>query len=178
MYTITLQRLISLLLVFSQRYAKGDNDESGNDVLNDASWAGTADSFDLGRSEEKAPVKAENGEERYITFSARDSQRPARPKAFSINSLYKGVEDDYKTTPADHLCPFVGYHGSYCPIDYQARSAEVSTSDSIPLPKGVGLTLDVTNGELKLPVLTYTDSERKWVDRVTGVSYTIPRVFY
>jgi len=123
-----------------------------------------------------------NQKNRDLVISALESIRPPpasvckRPKHNSrlIDTLDDIEDHIVKPKPADVLCPFVGYQGSYCPTEYQTKRPDVATKNELSLPKGVGLTIDITNGELKLPALEYTNSKRKWLDTVTGLSYAIP----
>ena len=79
------------------------------------------------------------------------------------------------------LCPIPGYHGLFCPGSNSARilmEAKLGANERLHLPVGVGLALDVTNGDLKLPVLdfSYDESSNKvWKDPITNQEFLIPK---
>ena len=84
--------------------------------------------------------------------------------------------ESMETKPADVLCPFVGYHGAYCPTKLTEEGPKMEENGNArSLPRGVGLTIDVTTGELKLPALDYKDSTATWTDPSTQLTYAIPQ---
>jgi len=93
--------------------------------------------------------------------------------AMQNKSINKRTPGMLSSKPSDVLCPFVGYHGAYCPTKYQ-QSLKSENNERRSLPRGVGLTIDVTTGELKLPALKYDDSPTTWTDPSTRVVYNIP----
>ena len=72
----------------------------------------------------------------------------------------------------------MGYHGAYCPKKYSKNDLKIASNEvngQSSLPRGVGLTIDVTTGELKLPALNYLDSKAEtWTDPQTGDIFKIP----
>ncbi|KAL4511142.1 hypothetical protein ABPG73_008220 [Tetrahymena malaccensis] len=56
------------------------------------------------------------------------------------------------------LCPFPGYHGTYCPQQIPAFLAQKrQLQQSIPrMPSGIGASFDISTGELKLPAVQLT----------------------
>ena len=98
-----------------------------------------------------------------------------------FDSLPKSIFDILLTMfsdPADILCPFVGYHGAYCPTQYTA--VNTFPQGNTPLPRGVGLTIDVTTGELKLPALDYKYDHptSAWTDPQTKITFDVPEGMY
>ena len=63
-------------------------------------------------------------------------------------ATFNSTLDDPMSKPADHLCPFVGYHGAYCPTKHTVRPNTAQNGGRRSLPRGVGITIDVTTGEL------------------------------
>ena len=61
---------------------------------------------------------------------------------------FNSTLDDPTSKPSDHLCPFVGYHGAYCPTKHTGRPDTAQNGGRRSLPRGVGITIDVTTGEL------------------------------
>ena len=80
--------------------------------------------------------------------------------------------------PADQLCPIVGYHGAFCPTSgvTAPQPGNLLTGET-PLPKGVGLTIDVSTGELKLPAWNFdtAGSTTTWTDPSTNEKYLLPK---
>merc|ERR1719312_633219 len=80
--------------------------------------------------------------------------------------------------PAESLCPIVGYHGAFCPSSGVSRPhlGPLMTGET-PLPKGVGLTIDVSTGELKLPAWNFdtAGSTGTWTDPGTGEKFLLPK---
>ncbi|CAF1403957.1 unnamed protein product, partial [Didymodactylos carnosus] len=86
------------------------------------------------------------------------------------------------------LCPIVGYKGSFCPGDNNSTNSsgaakqrrKRASSINLPhLPHGVGITIDITTGELLLPALEWTfpsspGSHQIWTDSYSNQSYVIP----
>ena len=76
------------------------------------------------------------------------------------------------------LCPFPGYHGLFCPNESSLRSFLSSrqlASGTTPLPKGVGIALDITTGDLKFPVLSFSEGTSTWTDPLSGLAFSVPR---
>ncbi|CAF1240494.1 unnamed protein product [Rotaria sordida] len=80
------------------------------------------------------------------------------------------------------LCPMVGYQNAhYCP-DVNETTSEKSKGRSTPLPplllpRGVGMTIDISTGKITLPALelTYTDgTEKLWTDSYSKQSFIVP----
>ncbi|CAF3709607.1 unnamed protein product [Rotaria sp. Silwood1] len=72
------------------------------------------------------------------------------------------------------LCPYVGYSGAICTglDEKQPRVASVYQQ----LPRGVGMTLDITSGALLLPAMEYTyPHTTSWTDPVTNQTYWVPQ---
>ena len=99
------------------------------------------------------------------------------PTLQSHNSLSRSIFDMLASifaTPADVLCPFVGYNGAYCPTKY--TSVAMHTQGNTHLPRGVGLTIDVSTGELKLPALDYNYDHptSTWTDPLSKITFDLP----
>lgn len=77
--------------------------------------------------------------------------------------------------PEKALCPFVGYHGAYCPTSVSETS--ISLDDPPNLPRGVGLTIDISNGDLKLPAwdFDFSDVSHTWTDPSSKQVFRAPR---
>jgi hypothetical protein len=79
------------------------------------------------------------------------------------------------------LCPYVSPEGLSCdqgPIaskDSKTRQ-QLKASDSIPLPRGVGLSFDLTTGRLKFPALTWVidDQAKQWQDNFSSRTFLVP----
>ncbi|KAL4511143.1 hypothetical protein ABPG73_008221 [Tetrahymena malaccensis] len=75
------------------------------------------------------------------------------------------------------LCPFPGYHGTYCPqqnssfLQYKRKLQE-----GIPrMPSGIGASFDISTGELKLPAiqLTYSNEAQIYQDPFSDHQYIV-----
>ena len=102
----------------------------------------------------------------------------------SVVSIY--VQDVYLSTSnvsrfqfteeaRDALCPFVGTEGLRCfDEDPLKNSRGFYYPDYLKLPRGVGITVDRSNGQLKAPAiqLTYTpEGSRLWTDGISGAMF-------
>lgn len=74
------------------------------------------------------------------------------------------------------LCPFPGYHGLFCPSSPSPSFlySRQLQSGSTALPSGVGISLDVTTGSLKFPVLSFSEETQTWKDPASGISFLVP----
>lgn len=78
------------------------------------------------------------------------------------------------------LCPIVGYEGLFCPgINQTVQRIKKSLSTVAKLPRGVGMTIDISTGKLMLPALELTfptdSTSRLWRDKNgTTRSFQIP----
>ncbi|CAF0928741.1 unnamed protein product [Didymodactylos carnosus] len=85
------------------------------------------------------------------------------------------------TSAQKALCPIVGFHGQFCPginetltpLQIRSKAANIGP---LPLPTGVGITIDVSTGALKLPALefTFNKGSRLWTDRESGQTFIVP----
>ncbi|CAF4029862.1 unnamed protein product, partial [Rotaria sp. Silwood1] len=77
------------------------------------------------------------------------------------------------------LCPIVGYNGKFCPgennklskisVEYNARQLP----SILPLPRGVGVAIDITTGKLLLPALEFSkDGNTTW--QINDQSFHVP----
>ena len=114
-----------------------------------------------------------------------DSMTNVRPPPPSMCDKYEDItpkpqlreiDDDKNRSydPADELCPIVGYHGAFCPSG--KKSVSIEELSSTQLPKGVGLTLDVSSGDLKLPAWSFDfdGSTSTWTDPASQETYLLP----
>ena len=89
--------------------------------------------------------------------------------------LLEIVDED----PSVELCPIVGYHGAFCPPNEKGNQHDFKTDEfngQQTLPKGIGLTLDISTGDLKLPAWSFNfeDSSETWIDPNSGDTFLIP----
>eukprot|EP00927_Polykrikos_kofoidii_P033917 TRINITY_DN28755_c0_g1_i1.p1 TRINITY_DN28755_c0_g1~~TRINITY_DN28755_c0_g1_i1.p1 ORF type:complete len:1451 (-),score=180.91 TRINITY_DN28755_c0_g1_i1:162-4514(-) len=111
---------------------------------------------------------------------------PPAPVCHRDTSAAKPTRDVIATPdpgPRTALCPFVGYYGSYCPPLEDGfllpSSGNVSGNSDLAsslLPLGVGLTIDISNGDLKLPAWdsNASVSTEQWKDPATGMVFELP----
>ena len=118
-----------------------------------------------------------------------DSMTNVRPPPPSMCDKYEDItpsppsldseqEIEERDDPADELCPIVGYHGLTCPSNKKfdpIKDPEELASNQ--LPKGVGLTLDVSTGDLKLPAWSFDfqGSTSTWTDPASQDTYLLPK---
>lgn len=110
------------------------------------------------KKEEKEKGTAKNSASRFINMFARPLP----------NTNSKGFN------PCDMLCPFVGFFGVSCPCKYRKPVSFANALRHRTLPRGVGVTIDITTGQLKLPAINYVNSPNSWVDVLSGIVYSIP----
>ncbi|KAL4511159.1 hypothetical protein ABPG73_008237 [Tetrahymena malaccensis] len=87
-------------------------------------------------------------------------QQPKTPSLFSKRMLYKLLSESNIDEAVQELCPFPGYHGTYCPQQNPAFLAQKrQLEQSIPrMPSGIGASFDISTGQLKLPAIQLTYS--------------------
>ena len=88
-------------------------------------------------------------------------------------------------TARANLCPIVGYHGMFCPGVAPENSSN-NTSNStqtrsfqrsaliLPLPRSVGMAIDISTGDILLPALSFTPGTTTWTDRESGDTFLVP----
>ena len=69
-----------------------------------------------------------------------------------------------------------GYHGSFCPPEHKLEINPPTENQQNHLPKGVGLTLDVSTGDLKLPAWSFdfSGNTNVWTDPNSGDKFLLP----
>ncbi|CAF4382593.1 unnamed protein product, partial [Rotaria sordida] len=92
------------------------------------------------------------------------------------------------------LCPIIGFSGSFCPGEQwepdtndTLANSSVTLQDEVqhqrrelrsvvlPLPRAVGMGIDIGTGDILLPVLELTNNIRKqWTDVESGQIFYIP----
>lgn len=74
-----------------------------------------------------------------------------------------------------NLCPFIGYKGLFCPFP-NGRTGGVTSNGPNRLPSGVGMSMDLSTGQLKFPALnlTYNSSNKTWTDPYSNRTYLLP----
>ncbi|KAL4462157.1 hypothetical protein ABPG73_018902 [Tetrahymena malaccensis] len=73
-------------------------------------------------------------------------------------NMYKLLSSSNIEEAIQELCPFPGYHGTYCPQENLAfASYKRNLQSGIPkMPSGIGASFDISTGELKLPAIQLT----------------------
>ncbi|EAR96709.1 MAC/perforin domain protein (macronuclear) [Tetrahymena thermophila SB210] len=73
-------------------------------------------------------------------------------------NMYKLLSSSNIEEAMQELCPFPGYHGTYCPQENVAfASYKRNLQSGIPkMPSGIGASFDISTGELKLPAIQLT----------------------
>ncbi|KAL4474479.1 hypothetical protein ABPG72_016157 [Tetrahymena utriculariae] len=81
---------------------------------------------------------------------------------FSKRILYKLLSESNIDEAVKELCPFPGYHGTYCPQQIPSFLAQKKQFEqSIPkMPSGIGASFDISTGQLKLPAIQLTYSSK------------------
>ncbi|CAF0882579.1 unnamed protein product [Didymodactylos carnosus] len=79
------------------------------------------------------------------------------------------------------LCPIVGFHGIFCPGDASSGSPtgkklkqSISAQQPVELPNSVGMAIDISTGELLLPVLKLSKGSKQWTDKESGKIFLVP----
>jgi hypothetical protein len=97
--------------------------------------------------------------------------------------MVDGIIKNFNLTEARHaLCPMVGYQNAhYCPgVNETTNKKSNIRSTPLPpllLPRGIGMTIDISTGIITLPALqlTYSDgAENLWTDPYSKQSFIIP----
>ncbi|KAL4511148.1 hypothetical protein ABPG73_008226 [Tetrahymena malaccensis] len=96
---------------------------------------------------------------------------------FSKRYLYKLLSESIVGEAVQELCPFPGYHGTYCPQQIPAFLAQKrQLQQGIPkMPSGIGASFDISTGELKLPAiqLTYSNEGQVYQDPSSGRQFIV-----
>ncbi|KAL4511147.1 hypothetical protein ABPG73_008225 [Tetrahymena malaccensis] len=118
-----------------------------------------------------------------VTQSSRDSlkqlndQLEKKQSQFSKRYLYKLLSESIVDEAVQELCPFPGYHGTYCPQQIPAFLAQKrQLQQGIPkMPSGIGASFDISTGELKLPAiqLTYSNEGQVYQDPSSGRQFIV-----
>lgn len=85
----------------------------------------------------------------------------------------------------DKLCPIVGYNGMFCPgnnsnttfiTPNSSRSLVFPrTTSKIPLPRSIGMAIDISTGDILLPALNFTEGTATWTDSTeSGQIFSVP----
>lgn len=101
----------------------------------------------------------------FLSYCLCDSQ-----SSEPVSSLFRLTEEARAT-----MCPFLGFEGMRCfDNDHVKRTNRQLDSSFMKLPRGVGMSVDQSTGEIKaLPVhLTYPEEgSHIWTDGFTGDMY-------
>ena len=78
------------------------------------------------------------------------------------------------------LCPIVGYHGAFCPPNEKNQQLYYNPEKiegQLSLPKGIGMAIDISNGDLKLPAWSFDfeGASETWVDPNSGDAFLLPK---
>ncbi|CAF1363919.1 unnamed protein product [Adineta steineri] len=109
----------------------------------------------------------------------RDPLPPTKCSRNQVNNTRDAVTIHHNTArniekAQEELCLYVGYNGKICSQSKQINDTTNQGNDKLYL--GVGMTLDITTGELRLPALEYTYSNiTNWKDPLTGRVYLVPK---
>ncbi|KAL4496354.1 hypothetical protein ABPG73_007804 [Tetrahymena malaccensis] len=101
--------------------------------------------------------------------------------SFVQRKLFKLRSSDIIQRAKQNLCPFPGFHGEYCPDQQQSSSFAYKRQLQQGLRKmhsGVGVSFDITTGELMFPSieLTYQQNpsdDQIWKDEASGNQFII-----
>ncbi|KAL4511154.1 hypothetical protein ABPG73_008232 [Tetrahymena malaccensis] len=100
-----------------------------------------------------------------------------KQSSFSKRYLYKLLSESIVSEAVQELCPFPGYHGTYCPQQIPAFLAQKrELQQGIPkMPSGIGASFDISTGELKLPAiqLTYSNEGQVYQDPSSGRQFIV-----
>ena len=97
--------------------------------------------------------------------------------SFFCQSNYSRISlSENKANALKALCPFPGYHGYFCPDNKNASSRILFQAHppKVPFPMGVGVSFDITTGDLKLPVLDFSNGSKIWRDFESNVEFMVP----
>ncbi|CAF1084830.1 unnamed protein product [Didymodactylos carnosus] len=76
------------------------------------------------------------------------------------------------------LCPIIGYNGSFCPGGNRTnsiQSRQLLSSVLLPLPKSVGMAIDISTGDILLPALEISEkTSTTWTDPESGQVFYVP----
>ncbi|KAL4474480.1 hypothetical protein ABPG72_016158 [Tetrahymena utriculariae] len=93
------------------------------------------------------------------------------------SSAHKLLQSSIIDEAVQELCPFPGYHGTYCPLQIPAFLAQKrQLQQGIPrMPSGIGASFDISTGELKLPAiqLTYSNEGQLYQDPFSGIQFVL-----
>ncbi|KAL4474481.1 hypothetical protein ABPG72_016159 [Tetrahymena utriculariae] len=94
-------------------------------------------------------------------------------KRFVNKLLSESIVDE----ALQELCPFPGYHGTYCPQQvpaFLAQKRQLQQGIS-KIPSGIGASFDISTGELKLPAiqLTFQNEGQIYQDPFSGHQFIV-----
>ncbi|KAL4511151.1 hypothetical protein ABPG73_008229 [Tetrahymena malaccensis] len=100
-----------------------------------------------------------------------------KQSSFAKRYLYKLLSESIIVEAVEELCPFPGYHGNYCPQQLPAfLDQKRELLQGIPkMPSGIGVSFDISTGELKLPAiqLTYSNEGQVYQDPSSGRQFIV-----
>ncbi|KAL4511149.1 hypothetical protein ABPG73_008227 [Tetrahymena malaccensis] len=98
-------------------------------------------------------------------------------QSYAQNNTNRLLQSSIVDEAVQELCPFPGYHGTYCPHQIPAFLAQKrQLQQGIPrMPSGIGASFDITTGELKLPAiqLTYSNEGQIYQDPISGHQFVL-----
>ncbi|KAL4474478.1 hypothetical protein ABPG72_016156 [Tetrahymena utriculariae] len=110
-------------------------------------------------------------------ISNEKDQYEKRPSQFTKRYLSKLLSKSIVDEAIQELCPFPGYHGTYCPQQVPAFLAQKrQLQQGIPkMPSGIGASFDISTGELKLPAiqLTYSNERQIYKDPLSDHQFIV-----
>ncbi|KAL4474483.1 hypothetical protein ABPG72_016161 [Tetrahymena utriculariae] len=96
---------------------------------------------------------------------------------FASNHSDQLLQTSIVDEAVQELCPFPGYHGTYCPKQKSSFLTEQRQllQGTPKMPSGIGASFDISTGQLKLPAiqLTYSDKGQIYKDSLSGLQYII-----
>ncbi|CAF0806299.1 unnamed protein product [Didymodactylos carnosus] len=98
----------------------------------------------------------------------------------SLSSFSNGEQDQFDLKNARQaLCPIVGFHGMFCPGDETttipaSKRLKLATSEPVELPNSVGMGIDISTGDVLLPVLELSKGSEIWTDKESGGRFLVP----
>ncbi|KAL4511161.1 hypothetical protein ABPG73_008239 [Tetrahymena malaccensis] len=110
-------------------------------------------------------------------LNSKQDQLEKKPSQFTKRYLYKLLSESIIDEAVQELCPFPGYHGTYCPQQIPAFLAQKRQlqQNTPKMPSGIGASFDISTGELKLPAiqLTYSNEGQIYKDPLSEHQFIV-----